>query len=142
MTRDDIQAEARKWLHVKFVQRGRSREGVDCIGLVVMIGRAFNVPYEDITDYSLWPRQDRLLMKKAGEYLPYLPPSTPLPGTVGMFSERTLPCHVGIFSLKRGAVHLIHARIDPGCVIEEPWQHVPRDRLRLIAVFGWPGLVL
>jgi cell wall-associated NlpC family hydrolase len=140
MTRDEVQAEARKWLRTPYRKRGRSHDGVDCIGFLVMVGRAFEVPHQDELDYSTWPAQDLLILKKLDQYLDRLPPSTDLPGTIGVFAEARLPGHVGIFSLKERVVHLIHARIHPGRVIEEPWGQVPRRELRLIALFGFPGL--
>jgi hypothetical protein len=142
MTRAEVQAEARKWLQVRYRPRGRSLDGVDCIGFLVMVGRAFEIPHQDELDYSGWPAQDLMILKKLGQFLDHIPPSTPLPGTIGVFAERRLPGHVGIFSEKHNAVHLIHARISPGCVLEEPWQHMPRDHLRLIALFAFPGLEL
>jgi cell wall-associated NlpC family hydrolase len=143
MTREEVQQEARKWLGVPFRKRGRSEDGVDCIGFIVVVGRAFSIPHQDESDYSLWPAQDHLILRKLGQYLVRLSPDTSLPGTVGVFAERRLPGHVGIFSEKYGgAVHLIHARISPGRVIEEPWQHVPYHELRLIGLFGFPGLEL
>jgi hypothetical protein len=142
MTRAEVQVEARKWLQVSYCKRGRSSDGVDCVGFLVMVGRAFEVPHQDELDYSEWPQQDLLILKKLGQFLDHLPPSTPLPGTIGVFAERRLPGHVGIFSEKHRAVHLIHARINPGCVLEEPWQQIPRGQLRLIGLFGFPGLEL
>jgi cell wall-associated NlpC family hydrolase len=142
MTRGEVQAEARKWLRVPYLHRGRTADGLDCIGFLIVVGRAFDIPHEDEHDYSLWPRQDLMILKKLGRFLDAIPPSTALPGTIGVFAERRLPGHVGIFSEKHNAVHLIHARISPGCVLEEAWQHMPRNHLRLIGLFGFPGLDL
>lgn len=140
MTREEVQTEARKWLRVPYAKKGRSAAGVDCIGFLVMVGRAFNVPHQDELDYSEWPQQDHLILRKLAQFLDRLPPSMTLPGTIGAFAEKRLPGHVGIFSEKHGQVHVIHARIHPAKVIEQPW--MPRSEMRLIGVFGFPGLEL
>jgi len=141
MTREDVQAEARKWLDVPYRKRGRSSGGIDCIGLLVVVGRAFAVPHEE-HEYSDWPNPDHMALRVLGRYLTPLPPSTPLPGLVGVFAERRLPGHIGFFTEKHGAPHLLHARIRPGVVSEESWSQVPHGELRLIGLFGFPGLEL
>jgi hypothetical protein len=142
MTRLEVQAEARKWLRTPYKQRGRGTDGVDCIGFLVMVGRAFGVPHQDTLDYSCWPSQNHLILRILAQYLIRMPAKSSLPGLVGAFAEARLPCHVGIFSEKHGVPHLIHARIVPHYVIEEPWQHMPRSELRLIGLLGFPGLEL
>lgn len=142
MTREEVYGEARKWLGTPYRQKGRTERGLDCIGFLVVVGQAFNVPHQDDLQYSDWPQQNHLVLRKLGEYLDRLPPSIALPGTVGVFAENRLPMHVGIFSEKLGRVHLIHARIVPRKVLEECWDQVPRSELRLIGLFGFPGLEL
>jgi cell wall-associated NlpC family hydrolase len=142
MTREEVQVEARKWLMTPYRRKGRSARGLDCIGFLVVVGRAFNVPHQDELDYKDWPQQDHLILRKLEQYLDRLPPNTDLPGTIGVFAERRLPGHVGIFSQKNGRVYVIHARCLPPRVIEEAWGQVPRSQLRLIGLFGFPGLEL
>lgn len=142
MTREEVQAEARKWVRTPYRQQGRSARGLDCIGFLVVVGRAFNVPHQDECEYSNWPQQDHVILRKLALYLDRLPPSTDLPGTIGVFAERRLPGHVGIFSLRNDRVHLVHARMVPRMVVEECWAQVPRSELRLIGLFGFPGLEL
>lgn len=139
MTREDVQAEARKWLHVPYRQKGRSRTGIDCLGVLVVVGRAFAVPHEE-HEYTDWPNPDHQILRVLGRYLTRLPTTTALPGLVGVFAERRLPGHIGIFTERHGVPHLIHARLRPGFVLEEPWLQVPHAELRLIALFGFPGL--
>jgi cell wall-associated NlpC family hydrolase len=142
MTREEVQAEARKWLRTPYRQRGRSPDGLDCVGLLVMVGKAFDIPHRDHFDYSNWPSHDHLILKELGQYLDRLPIATKLPGTIGVFAENRLPGHAGIFSEKHGAVHLIHARMLGRHVLEEAWLQMPRHELRLIGLFGFPGLEL
>jgi cell wall-associated NlpC family hydrolase len=142
MTREQVQEEARKWLRTPYRARGRSSAGLDCIGVLVMVGRSFNVRHVDRLDYSNWPAQDHLILKELGQYLDRLPISSELPGTIGVFAEKRLPGHAGIFSEKYGVTHLIHARVLGRRVLEEPWARMPRHEIRLIGLFCFPGLEL
>lgn len=140
MTRSEIIAEARRWIGTPYRPRGRSIRGLDCLGLLVMIGQHFGVPHTDRTDYSLWPRHDYLILRTLGEALRPQPmaPDTCLDGCVGVFAERRLPGHVGVFSRQHSAAHLIHARITPGRVVEQAW--INHEEMRLIGLFAFPGM--
>lgn len=140
MTRDEVVTEARKWLRVPYRKRGRTMAGVDCIGFLSMVGRALDVPHDDRLDYEDWPRQDHLILRTLEQYLTPIPPTSIQPGSVGIFAERRLPGHCGIFSMQYNLLHLIHARINPGMVIEEAWAQMPRQELRLIGLFDFPGI--
>jgi cell wall-associated NlpC family hydrolase len=140
LTADDIVAEARAWLGTPYRPRGRSRTGLDCLGLLVMIGRRFEVPHEDQFDYSNWPRSDLLIIKTLGKHLVGVIPPAPAPGLVGCFaSHGRLPHHTGVFSRQHGALHLIHACIHPPHLVEDAWASAQQD-MRLIGVFAFPGM--
>lgn len=143
MTRAEIITEARRYLGVRYQKKGRSERGLDCLGLLVMLGRTFDVPHTDAQDYSDWPRSDHLILHTLDRYLIRQSPLTPpalWPGLVGVFAERRLPGHTGVFSERDRRVYLIHARINPPCVIEECWDQVPRHELRLIGLYAFPGM--
>lgn len=143
MTRDQVVAEARRWVGTPYRVRGRSERGLDCLGLLVMLGRAFEIPHVDQQDYSIWPDANRLILHRLAEYLVAVPFNTRLPGCIGAFAERRLPCHVGVFSERHDVVHVIHARIaSPSRVAEEPWATMPRTEMRMIGLFALPGMDL
>jgi cell wall-associated NlpC family hydrolase len=52
-TRNDLVAEARKWLGVPFRHQGRNRFGADCAGVVIGSFSAIGHPVEDIAGYKL-----------------------------------------------------------------------------------------
>lgn len=52
MTGEDIVREARSWLDVRYAHQGRSREGIDCIGLPVCVRRSLGLPDMDVVGYS------------------------------------------------------------------------------------------
>lgn len=141
MTRDEIVTEARRWLRTPYRKRGRDEHGIDCLGLLVVIGRKFEIPHTDEQDYSDWPRHDLRILRTMAKYLLPVPPtSSPLPGMVGIFAERSLPGHSGIFSQRHGQPYLIHARARPPQVVEECWTQMPMNHLRLIGLFDFPGV--
>lgn len=139
MTRDEVVAVARTWIGKPYKKRGRTEAGIDCIGLAVVVSQPFNIPYEDLRDYSDYPHPDRLITQYFGRYCRFVLPHEPFPGTIGIFTASMLPVHVGIFSMKHGQVHFIHARGDMGTVIEQHYR--PEDRQgRLVCRYAFPGL--
>lgn len=139
MRRAEIALAAREWVDVPYRKRGRSPQGIDCIGLVVMLGRRFEIPHVDEPYYTDWPDPERRLLRVFTTYLRRAPVHSPLLGTVGIFAGNILPCHTGVFSELHGQPHVIHARLDLNRVIEQAWR--PGDgEGRLVARFMFPGL--
>jgi cell wall-associated NlpC family hydrolase len=60
LQRSDIVAAARRYLGVRWVHQGRTRHGLDCLGLVVTVARDLGLPVQDITDYGRLPDTARL----------------------------------------------------------------------------------
>ena len=52
---DTIVAAARSWLGVPWRHQGRTRQGVDCAGLVVLVGRELGLADYDTTAYGRRP---------------------------------------------------------------------------------------
>lgn len=140
MSPEDIVLEARSWVGVPYRERGRSRRGVDCLGLLVMLGRSFDVAHEDEAVYTSWPTDERRLAQRLEQYLTPLPPDAIAPGVIGMFTQTRLPAHVGVFTEKHGVIHLIHARMNPRRVVEEAYAAIPRAELRLSGLFCFPAM--
>lgn len=143
MRRAEIVAEARGWLRTPFRPKGRSRAGLDCLGLLVLVADAFAVPHHDEQHYTDWPDPQRRMLAVFDRYMGRLPPGEPCwDGTVAVMSTyRTLPGHVGFFSTKHGVRHLIHASMAVRRVCEEEFcTDVRRGGMRLVARYGFPGL--
>jgi len=99
---------ARGWLGVRWRHLGRSRTGVDCIGLVLLALRDCGVMIEDPAPYEREPQGTRLLagiQRHAGRV------SEPRPGDVLLFRMGLYGGHVGIASEhpERGGLAVIHA---------------------------------
>jgi cell wall-associated NlpC family hydrolase len=52
VTGADVVAEARQWIGVRYRHQGRSRDGVDCIGLPAVVRAELGLPALDVTGYA------------------------------------------------------------------------------------------
>lgn len=129
----DVVTLAKGWIGVPFRHAGRSRQGVDCIGLVIKVAHEAGISSFDTTDYSRRPvpsefvqgckeHLDRILLDDAGS------------GDIGVFAEPRTPCHVGLIERDTGGRRwVIHAYAPARKVIYEP---LVGDRLsRMIMAF-------
>jgi hypothetical protein len=114
MRRDDIIAEARRWIGVPWRDKGRSRLGLDCIGLVDVVAASFGVRADYALDYDRRPTGLRLL-SELRKYSVRVDPNGPLGGCVGIVTTETLPMHVGIFATLHGGLSFIHVIEARGC---------------------------
>lgn len=62
-TIDDFIAQARTYLQVKWRHQGRSRAGVDCVGLLYCVAQDLGMLVEDDTHYSQRPGSERIVTK-------------------------------------------------------------------------------
>jgi len=115
--RDEIIREARAWIGVRWRHQGRSRFGVDCVGLVIQAGRSIGVEFED----APYPRRpDGTFLdgfRKRGREKAVRDAQ---PGDALVFVFGGAPCHIGILTWKEGQWHLVHAHAHRRKVVEEP----------------------
>lgn len=138
----DVVAEARSYIGVKWQHQGRSRAGVDCLGLVREVGAALGLLQFDTRDYSrqatdesmLWQCRELLQPVAAGDWR-----AGDIP--VMRFGKNR---HIGFFGdYVHGGLSLIHAfSMAPHKVVEHRFSD---DWLRayqasLLAVFRFPGV--
>jgi cell wall-associated NlpC family hydrolase len=136
INREDVIAEARKWIGTRWVHQGRTEMGVDCAGLVLKVGEAVGAPVEDMLGYRRSP--DGVLFRQhivqQTTFEPY-----PKPGSIGLFREARFPTHTGIFALdENGKLTLIHAYMPYGKVMEEHFTH--EWPTKLVGVRNYIGL--
>lgn len=100
--------EARKLVGTKWRHRGRSRFSVDCIGLVVVAGRAAQLLAHDENNYGREPWEDRL---RKGCRARWGDPVTEYqPGDIALIRwGQGEPSHMAIIGDKPGGLTLIHA---------------------------------
>lgn len=123
----DIEKEARSWLGVRFKKGGRDRKGIDCVGLLVNVGRACGIELNDDTGYSFNPEtimfQDLVYGQSDA-----LPVTNLRPGSILLFRQSVFPMHTGILSKDRyGRLAVINANLMKREVVEQPmteWKHL------------------
>lgn len=136
MKREDIVTEAREWQGVPFLHQGRSRSGVDCVGLVQKVGDRFSVHYVDLMGYARAPA-NLTFLRHLRQFLKPYPIKGIRTGIVGVFRQSRFPCHIGIFSVKDNVPSLIHSRADRHKVVEEPYDP---EMFHLVELLAFPGL--
>ena len=117
---------ARTFLDVPFRHRGRSRRGVDCIGLLVvalgMVGRQV----ADRRVYGRSPEGDKLREALVAEFGAPIPKDQLQVGDIVTMQWTGQPQHIGLLTdYVLGGLGLIHADIAVGRVVEHrlagPW---------------------
>lgn len=134
---DRIVTEARGWLGVPWRHQGRSRGGVDCVGLLVAVARALDLPHHDSTAYSRRP-EGHGFVQHFRDHLTSISIPDAQPGDVLLFAEPAYPCHCGLRTTLRGVPHLLHAHALRRRVIEEPYAGEWPDKARFAFRFPQP----
>jgi cell wall-associated NlpC family hydrolase len=111
---------ARAYLGVPWRHLGRSREGLDCIGLVLLAARDCGLAADDPAPYAREP-SSHLLRQKLARYLDEVSVADPRPGNVLVFNLGIYAGHIGIASKHTdyGCLSLIHAYAPRRRVVEE-----------------------
>lgn len=109
---------ARAWLGVPFVHQGRTREGLDCIGLLVKAAEGCGLPISDRTDYPRNPSANKLDLCLKEQLRGPLPKSDMRAGDVVSIEFRGAPRHVAIIGEHDGRLTLIHTSFGVGRVVE------------------------
>lgn len=135
----DIVTTARAWLGVRWAHQGRSRAGVDCVGLVIMVARACRGSQFDVLDYPRLASDERML-KTADAVLHRRPGVAALrPGDVVVMHYHQQR-HMGIVApYVFGGLSLIHAYAPARKVVETRLSDDLRQRV--LAGYGWPETV-
>jgi hypothetical protein len=136
-----IIAAARRFLGVKFMHQGRSREGLDCLGLLLVSATEAGVTFDgvdvatiDVPNYSLRPDTE-FLQAQLERFLSVV--ETPQLGDVALLEIDGAPQHLAILSDYPvvGELGMIHAYALSRRVVEhrydERWQKATRKIYRL-----------
>lgn len=136
MTRDQIIAEARRYLEPKtaWTHRGRTATGLDCAGLLTVVCDAFDHPYEDNLDYGRTPDGSKFVEHLKAQF--DLAQGPLKPGMVVVLRDGPLPCHCGILAEDaHGRITLIHSSVSRRGVVEEPYDDHWRKTFRVALNF-------
>lgn len=135
-TRDEIVATARGYEGVPFKHAGRSPNGVDCAGLLVLVARDLDLDVVDDVHYRRIPDTAKLRrILNAG--LRHKPKPERALGDVLLFKDRHRRGHMYHLGIETG-YGFIHAYAPLRRVVEQPWSD--DWRRAIAAVFEYPGV--
>jgi cell wall-associated NlpC family hydrolase len=138
----EIVTMARQFIGCPWRHQGRSREGVDCLGLVLLVAHQLGLTDFDTRDYARQAK-DESMLEQCREHLVEINRSVARPGDVAVmrFANNR---HIGFFGdYVHGGLSLIHAfSQSPRKVVEHRFTD---DWLRgysasLMACFRFPGV--
>lgn len=136
-TGKDVIDEARKYLRTPFHHQGRLKGvGIDCVGLLVCVGRALGVLDRDNTTYSRQP-DSKLLLKELDAVLDIVPLKDIRIGDILLFwfaPRKRFPQHIAFFTGKG----LLHTYANAGMVIEH--EMTEKWAKRLCRAYRFRGL--
>ena len=118
MRRGDIVPAARAWLGTRWQHQGRTGRGIDCVGLIVLVGRENGFAARDFRAYPRRP--DGQFLPRFREQLNPRPVGKALPGDILVFCFGDAPCHCGFLSRREDTDTVIHAHGLRRRVVEEP----------------------
>ena len=116
----DVVIEARRWLGVPWRHQGRTRAGLDCVGLIAVVAHALGISSYDYTSYGRRAVGQAFVHHFADNMDP-LRIAEAEAGDVLVFADHAYPCHCGILTEKWEQPHLLHAHATRRKVIEEPY---------------------
>lgn len=115
-TRADLVDAARAWLGVPYQHQGRTRHGVDCIGLLLCVAHALGLSAYETHAYSRNPSGYRMARLMA-HHLTRIDFTQVGPADVLHLATVTEPQHVAIVS-RAHPLYVIHADSAAGRVVE------------------------
>jgi cell wall-associated NlpC family hydrolase len=144
-TAGGLVAQCRAWLGTPWLHQGRTRSGVDCVGLILAAAAELGIKRAaslELADYGRQTNDDRL-RRLCEEHLAPWPLHDLRPGLVALMRFDVHPQHVGVlgdYPHGGGArqLSLIHAHQQQGRVVEHRLADV--WRARLVAVYAVPEL--
>lgn len=132
----EVTRAGREWLGTPWEHQGRTRRGIDCAGLVVVVAHALGLTSYDTTAYGRYPRAGELREHLLEHCEPWA--GAPQEGLVAEVAMRREPRHVGlIVPYPLGGFALLHSATGRG-VIEHRLS--PEWARRIVALYRLPGV--
>lgn len=138
VTRDDIVAEALTWEGVPWRHQGRTRKGIDCAGLPILVGLSLGLTDYNPRDYPRRP--DGTFLSHFEKVLERVGVVSIQPGDVIVFNDHLHPCHCGIVATKYGQPSVIHSHAQRRQVIHERLDEARSVVGRPVHAFRYPGV--
>ena len=119
ITRTQIIEAARNYLDVPWLHQGRNIHGIDCVGLLIMVGRDIGLDMKDVKAYSLYYDPIMLARSFRKNNCKKIPKTNAIAGDIVTIRVGNAATHVGILTMKENVLHLIHAYRSSRTVREE-----------------------
>lgn len=141
MHRNKIVEHALEWVGTPFKHQGRSKTGIDCAGLVILVGQKSRLTSVNPTNYPRRP--DGTFIKYFTKNLTEIQTSQIQPGDVAVFSgvDHNHVCHCGIIGSKYNELSLIHAHATRRKVIHERLKEAKTVVGPIVYAFQYPGVI-
>jgi NlpC/P60 family putative phage cell wall peptidase len=140
-TRTEVVAAARSWIGTPFAHQARLKGvGVDCIGLVIGVGRelGFCAPDFDVSGYARNP-DGKSLMALSRVHMSQISREAMQPGDVVVVRFGDYPQHFGVLAdYKHGGLSIVHAAMKSGAVVEQRLMF--SNAMHFVAAFAMPGV--
>lgn len=117
--REEIIAEARGWIGVPWLHQGRTRIGIDCAGIVVVVHQAFGLPVYDEFGYQRRP-QGAGFLRPFRRGMDQKPINSVMPADVFVFRDGGNSCHAAFVGYRGDQLTIIHSHAGRRKVVEEP----------------------
>ena len=135
--RSDVVEDARSWIGVRWRHQGRTRHGIDCAGLVIMVAAKHGLQDTNPVNYPRRTNGAQFVEYFRAAGMTDVAFADRLPGDVILVQDKGLPCHCGFLSSKRGVDHYIHGAALRKEVVEEPLEFwLPK----ITHVLRFPGI--
>lgn len=115
-TGESIARSARGWIGTPYLHQGRTRNGIDCIGLLLVVAHELGISDYESTEYSRNP-SGRRMARLLGDNLSRIPFPEARVGDVLHLATPFEPQHVAILT-RDDPRYVIHADSNAGRVVE------------------------
>jgi cell wall-associated NlpC family hydrolase len=120
LTREQIVTAARSYVGVRFAKSGRDRNrGVDCVGLLTLVGRDLGLDIQDMVDYNFEPKPDTFLNMIRSQ-TDSVPTNGLKAGNIVLLRQSIYPMHCGIIGRTSTGMTVINANLHARSVVEQP----------------------
>lgn len=140
IARLEIVDVARTWLGAPYIHQGRSRKGVDCIGLIMEVGSDLGLTIPMIPkNYTTNPTGGMLVASCEAHLQKAAQDQVLQPGSIAVLwgFTRGEPQHFAIVGQSAGKLTMIHAFSKHRKVIEHGWDAFWMKRF--VRVYEFPG---
>ena len=111
--------------------------GIDCVGLLTLVGGDLGLDIQDILNYNFEPKPDTFLNIIRSQSEP-VPMGAFKPGCIVLLRQSIYPMHCGIIGRKPEGLTVINANMNMRKVVEQP---IADWRKEIIELRDYRGIV-